>query len=83
MRKKNEIYTQCLLYKFISNSGTLKRVAWIPESFANEGAVIKIQRDDGSWSDGWTVQERYSSHPEPFVLLHERDFARQRKASDI
>jgi len=76
-------YSQCLLYKYIPNFGTLKTVGWIPESFANKGRILKLQKDDGSWSDGWTVLAIYSTHAESFVLQHERDFVRQRKASDI
>lgn len=80
-------YVQCLLLKhFYTDAGyieTLKTVCWIPEKFAERKKILKLQREDGTWNDGWMVQETYGWQEESFILEHERDWARQRKASDI
>jgi hypothetical protein len=76
-------YVQCLLFNYRICDDVIKTVAWIPENFANLHKVIKLKRDDGTWSDGWHVKEIYSMHTEDFVKYHERDFTRQREASDI
>ena len=75
-------YTQCLLTKYV-DSGCIKTVSWIPEKFAIRTKELKLKRDDGSWSNEWIVQEVYSSKSEQYVLEHERDWCKQRKASDI
>jgi len=36
---------------------TWEKVGWIPEKFAKEGGVIKLKNGDGTWSDGWIVDE--------------------------
>jgi hypothetical protein len=76
------IYAQCLLTKAIEK-GCLKTIAWIPSEFAAKGRILKLKQEDGSWNNGWMVEEVYSMHDESFVLEHERDFTKQRKASDI
>jgi hypothetical protein len=76
-------YIQCLLVNYRLSSDVIKTVAWIPEKFATPQRVIKLKREDGSWSNGWVIQEMYGVHSEEFVKYHERDFARQREASDI
>jgi squalene cyclase len=79
-----ELFAQCLLVKYLPNKrGMLKTVSWLPIEFAESMRLLKLQNDDGTWSDGWMVQEIYGTHTKEFVLEHERDFARQRKASDI
>jgi len=75
-------YTQCLLSKYI-DEGCIKHVAWIPEKFAKYNKVLKLKCDDNSWNDGWIVQEVYNSKDEKYIFEHERDWAKQRKASDI
>lgn len=77
-----QLYVQCLLTKNV-NVGNLKTISWIPSQFAEKYRVLKLQSDDGSWSDGWLVQEIYGTNSAEFILTHERDFAKQRKASDI
>lgn len=77
-------YIQCLLVKYVSEpTGMLKTVSWLPEKFVTKRRVLKLQLEDGSWSEDWMIQETYGSNEEVFILAHERDFARQRKASDI
>lgn len=78
-----EYFVQCLLYKDSPLGGFLLTVSWLPEKFAHVGKVLKLENDDKTWSNGWRVMKLYSRHESDFVLEHERDFARQRKASDI
>jgi hypothetical protein len=76
-------FVQCLLNKYLDGGDCLKTVVWLPEKFVRNRKPLKLQSDDGSWSEGWFVQERYSMRSESHVLAHERDFAKQRNASDI
>jgi hypothetical protein len=63
--------------------GYTEHVAWIPEKFAVQNRMIKIKMD-GEWDDGWqVVGAGGSAMSEKYLLARERDFARQRKASDI
>jgi hypothetical protein len=66
-------YCQCRLKK-----GTTEKTAWIPEMHASKGKYIKILDDDG-----WKVIEAGSRMNEEYIFGHERDFQKQRKASDI
>jgi hypothetical protein len=80
-------FYQCLLCKY-EGDDTFFTVAWIPEKFASldfrdKRKVIKLKEDDGTWSNGWHIKYVYNARPEEFVFAHERDFVRQRDASDI
>jgi len=77
-----QMFIQCLLTK-LTDKGCLKTISWLPEQFAEPRRVLKLKNEDGSWTDGWVVQETYGSNTQEFVLSHERDFAKQRQASDI
>jgi len=66
-------YCQCRLRK-----GTMERTSWIPERYANKGKYIKIFDDNG-----WEVMEVGSQMDEKYIIGHERDFQKQRDASDI
>ncbi len=70
---ENPKYCQCKLMK-----GNTEMTAWIPEKRANKGKYIKILDDDG-----WQVMEVGSKMDEKYVIGHERDFDKQRDASDI
>jgi hypothetical protein len=75
-------YIQCLLTKFI-NGDCLKIITWIPEKYAIRNKVLKLKNETGIWTNGWVVQETYNRQNEDFIKEHERDFAKQRQASDI
>jgi len=79
---KSDYYNQCELRKPTEN-GYQRDVSWIPSKFAIEGNVVKIKQEDGSWDDGWTVFAVHSKMKGEYVLGHERDYKRNRKASDI
>lgn len=76
---KEIMYTQCKLRK-----NNLHQMSWIPSNFAKVGKVIKI-RDEGTdnWTDGWVVEEAYSSKPWKEVNEGSQLHKNQRKASDI
>jgi hypothetical protein len=75
-------YTQCLLSKTIQNKEYVV-VAWIPSQFAKVNEIVKIKTPDGQWENGWKVKEIYNQRDEKSVLEHERDYLKQRAASDI
>ena len=79
MSKEVSFYCQCKLRK--ENS---EQVAWIPQCFANVGQTVKIKdKTSGAWDDGWLVE--FASEPlnAEAVERNERDYRKQRKASDI
>jgi len=74
-------YRQCFLSKTIDDCFVCT-TAWIPEEHAVLNKIVKI-KDDGIWSDGWTVRILWSFKPKEWVEQHERDYLKQREASDI
>jgi hypothetical protein len=81
MSKKNQHYTQCTMHK-ATETGTLIDVAWIPSEFAHIGRHLVI-RVKGVWVSGWYVVSKGSARPAHWVEAHERDYLKQREASDI
>lgn len=78
----DDTYTQCVLIQK-NKEGELHTTSWIPSSFAKVGRVLRLKNDDDVWEDGWVVAEAGTVKSADYVLDHERDFKRQRKASDI
>jgi hypothetical protein len=72
MREEHK-YTQCKLRK-----KNIFQYAWIPSEFAVLKKVLKIKNDNG-----WVVEEVYSSLAKEHVEIHERDYKKQRQASDL
>jgi hypothetical protein len=70
-------YTQCELIK-----GNVFQHAWIPSEFAVIGKVLKIKYR-GIWEDGWKVAHIFGMRFIEYVEEHERDYLKQRVASDI
>ncbi len=66
-------YVQCELKK-----GNRKQTAWIPARFAKLGTYLKLKDNDG-----WCVVLVGTELDETLVLDKERDYTRQRKASDL
>jgi hypothetical protein len=67
-------YRQCTLSK-----GSAQQVAWIPEAFANKGAVLYIEDEYG-----WVVDEvGVSRESEDHVLAHEQDHLGHRSRTDV
>jgi hypothetical protein len=57
-------------------------VIWIPEKFAKIGKYIKIKEND-IWDNGWEVIEVWAKKELDSIEDKERDFLKQRKASDV
>jgi len=55
--------------------------AWIPEEYAVVGKLVKI-KDNDAWSDGWAVRQTWTTKSKEWVEQHQRDYLKQRKASD-
>jgi len=70
-------YTQCKIVK-----DKKCQIAWIPSTYAVINKIIKI-KVNGSWENGWKVIDVYGVANKEHVETHERDFTKQRKASDI
>ena len=70
-------FRQCIMSK-----NGIQHTAWIPEIWARKGETIRI-KFDGKWDGGWTVSEVGTRDTEENVLANERDYTRQRKASDV
>jgi hypothetical protein len=58
-------------------------VAWIPAKFAKVGKYVKIKQEDGSWDNGWEITSVGSKRKAEYVESNERDYLKQRKASDV
>ncbi len=72
-------YKQCRLKR--RNAST---VTWLPEKFAVAGRFVKLKEEDGSWSDGWQVEEVGPVRMEErYVVANSRDHLKTREASDI
>lgn len=81
MRFKSKTMTQCELLEWnINLKGRCHSttIAWIESNFAR---VDNILRDE----DGvdWKVMKCYAIQPTQYILDHERDYTKQREASDI
>lgn len=67
-------YRQCALSRNL-----VREEAWIPESFARVGKVLKIKGEDG-WHVLRVSDTRLS---EDYIKEHRDDYRYQREASDI
>jgi hypothetical protein len=78
-----EMYVQCSVMK-IDGGSTLQRTFWTNADKAEVGRAVKIEEDDGSWSEGWEVSAVYGPPlPKTYVQYMSHAHTRQRKASDI
>jgi hypothetical protein len=76
---KTKNHKQCLLRQCENTY----MVSWIPSHLARVGRTVKLQDDEGNWSEGWTVVEVYQTCPTNEAVERSRDWKHQRKASDI
>ena len=72
-----DMHTQCRLRR---ESDNLEHVAWIPAKHARKGKVVTLKTYEGG---PWEVMEVWGSRPTDDVMAHERDYLKQRAASDI
>jgi hypothetical protein len=78
MSKKVDFYKQCELRK-----GKSTTVAWIDADYAILGNIVTIKRDNGTLDEGWKVETASSPLPAKVVEGNERNFMKQRRASDV
>jgi hypothetical protein len=83
---KVKYYRQCKLKKLIKGEEGVERfrilVTWLPEKKAQIGKWLKL-KIDGAWENHWLVCETWEKKEARFVEDKERDFKKQREASDI
>ena len=70
-------YSQCKISK-----DSKLQVAWIPSEFAVKGKTVKI-KIDGTWDDGYRVEEVYKTESRESVERDERAYKKQRQRTDI
>jgi hypothetical protein len=67
-----------------SGFGVEERVFWAESGRAVAGNAVRVQEDDDSWSDGWTVMNVYGDPvDEKYVNQMRHAHTKQRRASDI
>ncbi len=71
-------YVQC---KLEHSSGKIL-TSWIPEKFAVKGKYLEIKIDN-NWENHWLIKETYAKQKEEYLLEKERDYLKQRNASDV
>ncbi len=57
---KQVFYRQCKLVKDLKNGATAHQTSYIPEPFCKVGRVLKLREEDGTWDNGWVVEEASS-----------------------
>lgn len=67
MNKKSNLYTQCVLRKYASDTVYHEQVSYIPDEFAVKNKTIKI-RLNNRWDVGWVVHSVGSSMEEMDIL---------------
>lgn len=69
-----QFYRQCKLF-----NGNVYTIGWIDSTLAKLGQWVKMKSDDSEW----VVAEVWGKLSKEYVEEHERDYRKQRKASDI
>ena len=80
---KSEFYCQCELTRPTGVDRLETMVSWIPEKIAKVGNIVRLKDKAGEWTEGWKVTAVYDRQPYTPLEAKERDYKRQRKASDI
>ena len=77
-----EMYSQMTLKRTRSKS-TDTRVIWGPSEKAVVGNEVKVEEDDGTWTEGWVVEHVHSTVSKKAANAMSQLYKKQRKASDI
>ena len=82
---KDEYYRQCRLFR---QSGmepdTFElMMSWIPEKIAKVGNIVSLKNEKGERTENWSVENVYDRCLYSALTKTERDYLKQRKASDI
>lgn len=77
-----DLRQMCLQVKL--RRGNESRVTWANADRATLGREVKVEEDDGTWSEGWIVDEVHGPPVSQKIIQHRsHDYTRQRKSSDI
>jgi len=80
--EKTDYHRQCRLSK--QRNGKVEILTtWLPEEFARVGKVLELEMNSGGWENGWAVCEVYERKKSKEVAERERDYKKNRSASDI
>ena len=80
---KKELYHQCVLEKKLSN-GTKTTTTFLPKKYSQVGKVIKLKSNDGTWEDGWVVQQvSKDNFNSDYINVASREYLKHRKRTDI
>lgn len=75
-------YRQCKMRRKIAK-GQEETTSWIPEPYCVVNKVLQLKNDMGEWTNGWVVISASDPKPAKWVEIHERDYKKNRKVSDI
>ena len=77
-------FRQAELYRFISENKYEATTSWIPEEIAKVGNLIRIKESsDAEWEENWKVVKVYDRKSLSQLSDKERDYLKQRQASDV
>lgn len=80
---KELTYRQCTLEKQ-QGTATVSRTIWGPDECVRVGKRVKVEENNGTWTEGWTVVAVHGEPlPERYVGHMSHAHTRQRRASDI
>lgn len=78
-----EMYVQCSLRKQEGNA-TVQRTIWANADKATLGRIVKVEENNGEWTQGWEVVGVHGKPlPKKYVQHMSHAHTRQRKVSDI
>ena len=77
-----DFHRQCKVTRKVGEA-TEVVVTWLPEYFAKVGEVIDLDSHEGKREKGWAVSEVYDRRPSKEVAERERDYKKNREASDV
>jgi len=80
--EKTDYHRQCRLSRQIQGKMEIL-VTWLPEEFARVGKVLELEMSSEKWENGWAVCEVYERKKSKEVAERERDYKKNRAASDI
>jgi hypothetical protein len=81
---RSEFYRQCELRRPIGVDQFEVMISWIPDEKAKVGNIVRLRNSaEEEWSEGWLVVAAYDRRPYADLETTERDWTRQRKASDV
>jgi hypothetical protein len=78
-KTKERLSSQCRLIQPNGKGSYRFDVAWIPKDKAVVGKWLRIDGKEGNWQ----VAEVWSTRPEASLIENERNYRKQRDASDI